>query len=423
VSRPERAIADLRELAALTSDAAGAQRVAWTGGWRRARAWLESKLAELPVTVDTDAAGNLWATLPGEGDGFVAVGSHLDSVPDGGWLDGALGVVAGLELLRALAETGAPPALSVRLVDWADEEGARFGRSLFGSTAASGTLDIDDLRGVGGLEDALGEHGVELSRATDAGRELAGARAYLEMHIEQGPVLESRCLAVAAVDGCTGVERVVVRLRGQAAHAGAAPMAMRRDPLLAASRAIARAADLAVGQGATMTVGRIAAEPGIVTIVPAAVDLTVDLRHADPATLLALRDSTRATFEHHADVAGVAIEWEPQWRIDPVPFDPELVALALAACDDAGAEPFTMTSGALHDAAAMAPLVPTVMLFVPSIGGISHAAVEDTSEADLAVGVRALDALLARTLEWAAARPRHARLWIKRAPGRSPLVP
>jgi N-carbamoyl-L-amino-acid hydrolase len=293
----------------------------------------------------------------------------------------------------------------VRLVDWADEEGARFGRSLFGSTAASGTLDVDDLRGVAGLEDALREHGVDLGRATEARRELAGARAYLEMHIEQGPVLESRCLPVAAVDGCTGVERAVVRLTGQAAHAGAAPMGMRRDPMLAASFAIVRVAELAVGEGTTMTVGRISAEPGVVTIVPAAVDLTLDLRHPDPAVLAELRDRARSTFEHHADVAGVAIEWQPQWRIDPVPFDADLVALARAACQEAGAEPFTMTSGALHDAAAMAPLVPTVMLFVQSIGGISHSAVEDTAEADLVTGVRALDGLLARTLAWAAGRP------------------
>jgi N-carbamoyl-L-amino-acid hydrolase len=404
VSRPERAIADLRELAALTGDGAGAQRVAWTDGWQRARAWLESKLAELPVSVDTDAAGNLWATLPGEGDGFVAVGSHLDSVPDGGWLDGALGVVAGLELVRALAETGARPPLSVRLVDWADEEGARFGRSLFGSTAASGTLDVDDLRGVAGLEDALREHGVELSRATAAGRELAGARAYLEMHIEQGPVLERRGLAVAAVDGCAGVERHSIRLVGQAAHAGAAPMDMRRDPLVAAGRAIAEVADLAVAEGATATVGRIAAEPGIVTIVPGAVELTIDLRHPDAAVLARLQERARSTFGQHAADAGVTVEWDPQWRIEPVPFDVELVALARSACQDAGAEPFTMTSGALHDAAAMAPLVPTVMLFVPSIGGISHSAVEDTSEADLATGVLALDSLLARTLEWAVMR-------------------
>ncbi|MEA2445669.1 MAG: beta-ureidopropionase / N-carbamoyl-L-amino-acid hydrolase [Thermoleophilales bacterium] len=404
MSRPERAIADLRELAALTGDGAGAQRVAWTDGWQRARAWLESKLAELPVSVDTDAAGNLWATLPGEGDGFVAVGSHLDSVPDGGWLDGALGVVAGLELVRALAETGARPPLSVRLVDWADEEGARFGRSLFGSTAASGTLDVDDLRGVAGLEDALREHGVELSRATAAGRELAGARAYLEMHIEQGPVLERRGLAVAAVDGCAGVERHSIRLVGQAAHAGAAPMDMRRDPLVAAGRAIAEVADLAVAEGATATVGRIAAEPGIVTIVPGAVELTIDLRHPDAAVLARLQERARSTFGQHAADAGVTVEWDPQWRIEPVPFDVELVALARSACQDAGAEPFTMTSGALHDAAAMAPLVPTVMLFVPSIGGISHSAVEDTSEADLATGVLALDSLLARTLEWAVMR-------------------
>lgn len=409
VADPLRVIAALRELAELTGGPGGARRVAWTDEWRRARSWLEEQLAGLPVECETDPAGNLWATLPGTRGGgeFVAVGSHLDSVPQGGWLDGALGVLAGLELLRRHAH-GEPPQVSLRLVDWADEEGARFGHSLFGSTAARGALDLDVLEsthdGATTLADAAREHGVDLNRANEARSRLGGALAYLELHIEQGPVLAHSGRSVAVVSGCNGVERHVVRLTGEAAHAGAAPMAMRRDPVVAAARAISRVSTLATAQEATATVGRIEARPGVVTIVPAEVELTLDLRHHDPVVLAGLLEQTRDLFADAARAMGVEAVWLPQWRIDPVPFDPELIELAQAACEDAGAPPFVMTSGALHDAAAVAPQVPTVMLFVASLCGISHSPAEDTDEADLAVAVRAFDGLLERTLRWAAVR-------------------
>lgn len=407
---PQRVIADLRELAELTGGPDGARRVAWTDEWRRARSWLEGRLASLPVECDTDAAGNLWATLPGTDDasGFVAVGSHLDSVPNGGWLDGALGVVAGIDLLRRRAY-GARPPVTLRLVDWNDEEGARFGRSLFGSTAARGALDVDALRaahdGTTTLAEAARANGVDLIHANDAARELEGALAYLELHIEQGPVLSRNGRPVAVVDGCSGVERHVVRLTGEAAHAGAAPMSMRRDPVVAAARAISRVTAIAHAHGATATVGRIAARPGTVTVVAAEVELTIDLRHGDPAVLAGMLEMTQGVFADEAREARVAVAWEPQWRIDPVPFHRELIELGRAACEDAGATPFAMTSGALHDAASVAQQVPTVMLFVPSRRGISHSPSEDTDPADLAVGVRALDALLERTVTWAARRP------------------
>ena len=187
---PARMIAELRELHELTGDAEGAQRVAWTDMWVRARDWMRAKLDQLPVEVEDDAAGNRWATLPGASERAVLLGGHIDSVPAGGWLDGALDLLAGLEVLRRVAEDGPPPH-TVRLVDWADEEGARFGRSLFGSSAASGTLDVEEVRG---LRDAAGlalpavlaEHGVDLDRIGEAHTQLEGAAAYLELHIEQG---------------------------------------------------------------------------------------------------------------------------------------------------------------------------------------------------------------------------------------------
>ena len=235
-----RAVHSLRELARLTSDERGAQRVAWTDTWIVARDWLRAELDAIPgVAVERDAAGNTWATLPGDSERFVIVGSHLDSVPDGGWLDGTLGVVAALEVLRALA--GERRAVTVKLVDWADEEGARFGRSLLGSSACAGTLDPDAVRGLTdrdgvALPDALAAHGVDLDRAGEARERLAGAAAYLELHIEQGPVLERLGLPLGVVLGSFGVERHRLRFTGAHAHSGASPMDDRRDAFIAAAR-------------------------------------------------------------------------------------------------------------------------------------------------------------------------------------------
>src|SRR5262252_5915175 len=186
---PSRTVRELRELHQLTGDDAGAQRLCWTDTWLRARDWLAAQAADLPVDRELDEAGNQWATLTGRSPRALLIGGHLDSVADGGWLDGCLDVVAGLEVLRRLA-AGDPPPLTVRLVSWADEEGARFGRSLFGSGAATGSLVPDEVRGLRdadgvALPSALAACGVDLDRAPAAGRLLDGAAAYLELHIEQ----------------------------------------------------------------------------------------------------------------------------------------------------------------------------------------------------------------------------------------------
>src|SRR5437660_5531996 len=192
----QRVIDDLRELAARTSTPDGAQRLAWGPVWREARDWFRGKIAELGLGVSADSAGNNWVTLPGASTKTVIVGSHLDSVPNGGWLDGCLGVMAALEALRMYA--GTQPPVTLRLVDWADEEGARFGRSLLGSSAAAGSLRVDEVRELKDragtrLVDALAESGVAIDGMLEAHRALKAidARAYLELHIEQGPVLES----------------------------------------------------------------------------------------------------------------------------------------------------------------------------------------------------------------------------------------
>ena len=207
-----------------TSTPDGAQRLAWGPVWRDAREWFKGKVAELGLRVDTDSAGNNWVTLPGASPKTVIVGSHLDSVPNGGWLDGSLGVIAALEALRMYA--GTTPPVTLALVDWADEEGARFGRSLLGSAAAAGSLKIEDVRELKDrqgtrLVDALAENGVALDRMLDAHGELKriDARAYLELHIEQGPVLEAMQKATGVVLGTFGVERHMIRFTGQIGRA------------------------------------------------------------------------------------------------------------------------------------------------------------------------------------------------------------
>jgi hydantoinase/carbamoylase family amidase len=395
----ERVIADLRELERRTGNENGAQRLCWDEGWRQARAFLAELLGEIGLEPEVDEAGNAWAHLAGDSEPAVAVGSHLDSVPDGGWLDGALGVMAALGVLRLWAESGERPPRSIALVDWADEEGARFGRSLFGSSAAAGTLDpaeLADSRDAGGLAaaDVLAENGVELGRVLESRSRIERIGTYLELHIEQGPVLEAEGLRAAAVTGCAGVERVRFVISGQAAHAGTTPMDARRDPALVAAATALRVEEIANAEGGVGTVGAMTFEPGIPTAVPGAVSMLVDLRHPDAAALERMLAATREAVRSGAADRGCEVTEEPVWRIDPISFDSKLVALARQACERITGTGRELPSGALHDAASMAPLVPTAMVFSPSTGGISHAREEDTAEGDLVAAIEAFGELV-----------------------------
>jgi allantoate deiminase len=397
----ERAIAGLRELARRTSDDDGAQRVAWTDTWVAAREWLRGELDGIPgVSVDTDPAGNTWATLPGDDERFVIVGSHLDSVPDGGWLDGALGVIGALEVLRALA--GEPRRLTIKLVDWADEEGARFGRSLLGSSAAAGSLDPDAVRGLTdrdgvALPDALAAHGVDLDRAGEARAWLRGAAAYLELHIEQGPVLERLELPLGVVTGTFGVQRHRLRFTGAHAHAGASPMDVRRDAFLAAARsALAFRDDAARRDDVRATTGAVNVKPGIATAFNGACELTLDQRAADTGALAEMLATARADAARLAAEEGCEVEWDHVWEIEPIPFDAGLIALAEEVVTEGAGACHRLPSGPLHDAAEMARVMPAVMLFVRSLGGVSHTKAEDSLEADLELAVRALYELTRR---------------------------
>jgi hydantoinase/carbamoylase family amidase len=404
---PDRALTDLRALRDLTEDERGAQRVAWTDTWGRAREWLRERLAELPVEVDADEAGNLWAVLRGRTERIVVLGSHIDSVPDGGWLDGALGLLGGLEVLRTIAAAGEPP-VTVALVDWADEEGARFGRSLLGSGLATRTLDpreVQDVRDRDGvaLVDALAAHGVALETAPAARARLDGAVAYLELHIEQGPVLEREGLSVGVVTGTAGVERHAVRIRGQAVQGGGFPMDARRDALVAGARLVLAVRDAASDERSRATVGDIAVRPAIPTAVPGECALTIDQRNPDADVLRAMRGAVHDAAGQIAVEERVEIDFERTWSIAPVAFDAELVDLAEETAREVTGGSARLFSGALHDAAAVASSgVPTVMLFVQSTGGISHAREEDTPPEHIAAGVRTLAVLADRVIERAA---------------------
>lgn len=407
---PERTITELKELRSLTADENGAQRVAFTPTWTKTRAWLQKKLEALPVEIHNDAAGNTWTTLHGESNRTLLIGGHMDSVPNGGWLDGCLNVLAGVEILRRInAQYHGKPPVTVRLVDWADEEGARFGKSLFGSSACSGNLDMNEARGLVDkdgikLPDALKNVGVDFERVKDSGKELKNAAAYLELHIEQGPVLLDLNLPLGAVLGTFGVERHAITFHGQAAHSGSTPMNRRKDAFLAAAKMspeIYRIAERS--HGGVCTIGSCTTKPGIVTSVVAECRITLDQRHLDAAALAKMLQEAKDASEKFAKEGDAKVSWERLWQIAPRPFNDELIALCDEAIRETCGQSRRLPSGPLHDAAEVARAgVPTVMMFVQSLHGISHNKIEDTREEHLVLCVTAFDKLAEKTMKWIA---------------------
>jgi hydantoinase/carbamoylase family amidase len=404
---PARTITELKELRTLTGNEDGAQRIAFTPTWARARQWMRAKLAQLPAEVHQDPAGNLWATLKGEREESLIIGGHIDSVPDGGWLDGCLNYLAGLEVLRRVASQGKPP-ITIRLVDWADEEGARFGRSLFGSSAVSGALVPDEVRNLVDKEgiklaDALKSQGIDIDHVLESKSELAKARAYLELHIEQGPVLESMSLPMGVVLGTFGVERHAITFTGQAAHSGSTPMAHRRDALAGVSRLHLAIREIAVKHGGVCTVGSVITKPGIVTAVVGEATMTLDQRHLDSTELAAMYQEAQTASRQIAAEEKIDVTWRKIWQIQPFPFNPDLIAIGDDAIRNVCGQSHRLPSGPLHDAAEVCRTgIPTVMLFVQSLRGISHNKIEDTKEEHLEMSVRALDDLTMKTIGWIA---------------------
>jgi beta-ureidopropionase / N-carbamoyl-L-amino-acid hydrolase len=404
---PKRTVAELKELRALTGDANGAQRVAWTDTWLKAREWFASKLAGMPIEHHYDAAGNNWVTLRGQSETALLIGGHLDSVPNGGWLDGSLNVLAGLEILRRIAaESNGRPPVTVRLVDWADEEGARFGRSLLGSSAFAGTASIaadrvrTDRDGTR-LEDALRRCGVEIDRFPEATREQKNAAAYIELHIEQGPVLERMNLPLATVLGTKGVERHAITFHGQEAHSGSTPMNARRDALAAAAKLALEIRTIAGKHpDAVCTMGSVKTFPGIVTAVVGRCEATLDQRDLDPGVLAVMFREAREASERFAREERCTVEWSRIWNIEPIAFHPKLLDLCDAAIREVAHTTHRMPSGPLHDAAEVSRVgIPTVMMFVQSLGGISHNKIEDTREEHLEMCVAAFDRLATKAMQ------------------------
>ena len=403
----DRVLDDLRSLRELTGGPDGARRLAWSQDWQTARSWLRERLAELPVHVEEDVAGNLWAELPGADDaaGFAIVGSHIDAVPSGGWLDGALGVCAALGTVRALAESDEAPPVAVRLVDWADEEGARFGRSLLGSSAVAGTLDPDDVRDLRDaegtrLEDALATCGVDLDAAPGATSRLDGALGYFELHIEQGPVLLDTGRLASAVSGTFGDERYLIHFSGQAAHAGSTPMRLRRDALAAAATAALDIRDVGIRHEGVTTVGAMRAEPGVITAIAGECEMMLDLRHLDPDVLATMLRECLDACEAAAAAFDCTVRPQRVFGAEPTPFHPRLVELARAAVADAGGDDGPpIPSGPLHDATEIGRRVPTVMIFAQSDPPVSHTKVEDSPEEALRVAIEAYGRTVGAALE------------------------
>jgi N-carbamoyl-L-amino-acid hydrolase len=402
---PKQTVVELKELRALTGDENGAQRVAFTETWSRARAWLREKLQSLPLEIHSDPAGNVWSTLSGKSQRSLLIGGHIDSVPNGGWLDGCLNLLAGVEVLRRINDqySGEPP-VTVRLVDWADEEGARFGKSLFGSSASSGNLDLEEARGLVDsdgvrLPDALKNVGIDLERAKESGGELKNAAAYIELHIEQGPVLLDLDLPLGAVLGTFGVERHVITFYGQAAHSGSTPMNVRKDAFLAAAKMSPEIYRIAATHGGVCTIGSCTTKPGIATSVVEECRITFDQRNLDAVALSRMLEDAKQVSLKFAQEGNVRAIWDRIWRIEPILFDPRLIDLCAEAIDETCGKTHRLPSGPLHDAAEVARAgVPTVMMFVQSLHGISHNKIEDTKEEHLELCVTAFDRLAEKAM-------------------------
>ena len=405
---PGTVLKNLDELRALTEDAQGAQRLAWSPVWLKAREWFTEKLNDLPVEHHYDAAGNHWITLKGQSEKTLVLGSHLDSVPNGGWLDGCLGVLAALEVMREFAAKydGKPPC-TVKVVDWADEEGARFGRSLFGSAAFAGNHSIEadrrrtDREGTT-MEAALKSCGIEVEQIGDAAIEQKDIAAYLELHIEQGPILEKLGKPLGVVLGTKGVERWEIIFHGQEAHSGSTPMAARRDALAAAAKLALEIRPIAGKHPQSVaTMGSVKTFPGIVTAVVGRCECTLDMRDLDAGVLAEMLRDAREASQRFAEEEKCSVEWKKIWSIEPIPFHPHLIELCGEAIVETAGEVERLPSGPLHDAAEIARIgIPTVMMFVQSLNGLSHNRAEDTRREHLEQAVKAFGVLAEKTLHW-----------------------
>jgi N-carbamoyl-L-amino-acid hydrolase len=373
-------IRDLRELADRTSTASGAQRVAWGPIWREAREWFGDRIAALGLAVQTDAAGNNWVTLPGASTKTVIIGGHLDSVPNGGKFDGALGVLAALEVVRTLDDLDIKTKHPIEIAMWTNEEGARFAPPMVASGVFAGVHALDwSLK----RTDSAGKvFGSELERIGYAGPAAVGGRpvhAFFELHIEQGPILEEEGIAIGVVIAANGQKWYEITLTGFESHAGPTPMTRRKDALVGAARIIELVNRIGYGHdpSACATVGMLQVHPNSRNVIPGQVFLTVDLRHPDADRLDSMDVALRTGAEEIACAAQLTCELKQILEFPPTPFDASCVEAVRGAAKRLGYTTRDITSGAGHDAVHMARVCPTAMIFTPCVGGISHNETED----------------------------------------------
>jgi allantoate deiminase len=380
----------------------GVTRVAWSRELFEAYDWLGERMRELGLEVEVDAAGNLLGRWQVGSGSPVLVGSHMDTVPSGGRLDGVLGVVAAVHAVKLLQEQGFEPARPVWIVAFMDEEGTRFNAALFGSRAFVGedVSNVGDRVDLGGttLRDAMSERGHALERVGEANR-VGEIGAYLELHIEQGPVLEAEGLQIGVVTSIVGLRGYRVRLRGQANHAGTTPMALRRDAFAGAARIALELRELArARESVTANVGKVFVGPGGANVVPGLADFTIDVRATTPEGVAELERLVEETVARIAREEGLEAELEPAFALEPLELDPQLVDAVERAAAEEGATSRRLPSGAGHDAMVIGRHVPAAMIFVPSRGGISHSPDEYSSPAEVELGMRVLAATLKQSL-------------------------
>jgi N-carbamoyl-L-amino-acid hydrolase len=395
--KPERLIADLRELAGIGKFSTGVDRPAFSADDMHAREWLCHKLEQAGLSARIDAAGNVYGQMD-TASRAVLVGSHTDTVPKGGWLDGALGVIYGLELARCVAECGPVNGVGVDVVSFQDEEGTFL--ALYGSRSFCGedlTAEAAAARSQDGttLDAAIRAAGLAGKPPTrlDRNRHLA----YLEAHIEQGPRLEATGTKIGIVTAIVGIRTFRVVFRGQADHAGTTPMAMRRDAGAAAlsfGTAIAEAFRQSGSADSVWNIGSITLRPGATNVVPDTAELVLQFRDASLAVLDRLEGVAQATAEACARAHKVELDITRIFAKEPSAMDSRLAGLVAQACAARATPALAMPSGAGHDAMTLAKYVPSAMLFIPSIGGRSHHVSEDTAEADIVLGAQVmLDAI------------------------------
>ena len=400
---PDSVAASLDELAEIGSGRdGGVTRVAWSPELFAAYDWIGDRMRAIGLEVEIDAAGNLLGRWQVGSGRPVLVGSHLDTVPSGGRLDGVLGVVAAVHAVKLLQEEGFEPARPVWIVAFMDEEGTRFDAALFGSRAFAG----EDVTGLGArvdaagttLRDALSERGHALDRTPEASR-ISEIGAYLELHIEQGPVLEAEGIEIGVVTSIVGLRGYRVRLHGQANHAGTTPMSLRRDAFAGAARIALELRELArARENVTANVGKVAVAPGGANVVPGLADFTVDARAATPEGVAELERLVEETVARIAQEEGLEAELEATYSLEPLELDPQLVDSVERAAAEEGATSRRMPSGAGHDAMVIGRHVPAAMIFIPSRGGISHSPEEHSSPSEVELGMRVLAATLRQFL-------------------------